>query len=182
MHCCSARSSARQISWRILLPPQYRDGRTVKRGAPRRAAIAELRGGNQMSAKRILTIVAILATISTMAFAQSKDSKEPAKAPAPATKSTPPAPAPAAQPAAKPAPAAPAAKAATPAAAPAAKKVNLNTATADELDGLPQIGPARAKAIIEARGKAKFKNWDDFVARNVVPGNAESAIKSLVSF
>jgi hypothetical protein len=44
------------------------------------------------------------------------------------------------------------------------------------------IGPARAKAIIEARGKAKFKSWDDFVARNVVPGNAESAVKNLVSF
>jgi len=124
-----------------------------------------------MPAIRILTVVALLAAVSTMAFAQSK---EPAKAaqPAPAAKT--------AQPAAK--PAEPAAKAAAKAATPAAKKVNLNTATADELDELPQIGPARAKAIIEARGKAKFKSWDDFVARNVVPGNAESAIKSLVSF
>jgi competence protein ComEA len=128
-----------------------------------------------MPAIRILTVVALLAAVSTMAFAQSKEpAKEPAKAaqPAPAAKT--------AQPAAK--PAEPAAKAAAKAATPAAKKVNLNTATADELDELPQIGPARAKAIIEARGKAKFKSWDDFVARNVVPGNAESAIKSLVSF
>jgi competence protein ComEA len=137
-----------------------------------------------MSARRILAVVAMLAAVSTMAFAQTKDpAKEPAKAAQPAPAAKP------AQPAAKPAePAAksaqPAAKPAEPAkaAAPAAKKVNLNTATADELDGLPQIGPARAKAIIEARGKAKFKNWDDFVARNVVPGNAESAIKNLVSF
>jgi competence protein ComEA len=124
-----------------------------------------------MPATRILAIAAMLAAVSTMAFAQSKEpAKEPAKAaqPAPASKSTPPA--------AK--PAEPAAKAAMP----AAKKVNLNTATSDELDGLPQIGPARAKAIIEARGKAKFKSWDDFVARNVIPGNAESAIKNLVSF
>ena len=53
---------------------------------------------------------------------------------------------------------------------------------AAELDTLPQIGEARAKAIIEARAKGKFKNWDDFVKRNVVPSNAESAIKDLVKF
>jgi DNA uptake protein ComE-like DNA-binding protein len=61
-------------------------------------------------------------------------------------------------------------------------KVNLNTANAQELDKLPQIGPARAKAIIDARAKGSFKNWDDFVARKVVPSNAERAIKDLVSF
>jgi competence protein ComEA len=61
-------------------------------------------------------------------------------------------------------------------------KINLNTANAQELDKLPQIGPARAKAIVEARAKGRFKDWDDFVARNVVPSNAEKAIKDLVSF
>jgi competence protein ComEA len=66
--------------------------------------------------------------------------------------------------------------------APVAKKVNLNTATSTELDSLPQIGPARAKAIVDARAKGKFKNWDDFVARKVVPSNAEAAIKDMVSF
>ncbi len=81
--------------------------------------------------------------------------------------------------AATPAPAS-AAKPAAPAAA--TKIVNLNTATAAELDALPQIGAARSKAIIDARAKAKFKNWDDFVARKVLPSNAEAAIKSLVSF
>ena len=81
--------------------------------------------------------------------------------------------------AATPAPAS-AAKPAAPAAA--TKIVNLNTATAAELDALPQIGAARSKAIIDARAKAKFKNWDDFVARKVQPSNAEAAIKSLVSF
>jgi DNA uptake protein ComE-like DNA-binding protein len=77
----------------------------------------------------------------------------------------------------KPAPAAP-----TKSTTPTAQKVNLNTATAQELDALPQIGPARAKAIIDARTKDKFKNWDDFVARKVVPSNAVTAIKDLVSF
>jgi competence protein ComEA len=80
--------------------------------------------------------------------------------------------------------AAPAAATPSKASAPAAmtKKVNLNTATAADLDNLPQIGEARSKAIIEARAKGKFKNWDDFVARKVVPSNAEAAIKDLVSF
>ena len=63
-----------------------------------------------------------------------------------------------------------------------AAKVNLNTATAADLDKLPQIGPARSKAIIEARAKSKFKNWDDFVARKVVPSDAVAALKDVVSF
>jgi competence protein ComEA len=75
-------------------------------------------------------------------------------------------------------------KDATPAATKSAvtQKVNLNTATAAELDALPQIGAARAKAIIEGRAKGKYKNWDDFVARKVIPTNAEAAIKDKVSF
>src|SRR5262249_50496394 len=82
------------------------------------------------------------------------------------------------------APAPPPAKPATTGAAtaPQLAKTNLNTATAAELDKLPQIGPARSKAIIEARAKAKFKNWDDFVARKVVPADAAAAIKDVVSF
>lgn len=61
--------------------------------------------------------------------------------------------------------------------------VNLNTAPETDLDKLPQIGPARAKAIIEARTKnGRFKDWNDFVARNVVPKNAEDAIKDKVRF
>lgn len=108
----------------------------------------------------------------------------------PATGQTAPAPAPAAPRATTPAPAAPAAQAPRPAApaaaAPAATQaqlINLNTASADELDKLPQIGPARAKDIVDARTKnGRFKNWDDFVARNVVPKNAEEAIKGKVRF
>src|ERR1700745_2483896 len=88
-----------------------------------------------------------------------------------------PAPAPAV---AAPAPAKPATTGA--ATAPQVAKTNLNTATAAELDKLPQIGPVRSKAIIEARAKAKFKNWDDFLARKVVPTDAAAAIKDVVSF
>ena len=119
-----------------------------------------------MSARRLLSVAALIAFVSTPVFAQLQKSA-PTTTPAPATT-----------------PARPAAPAATTPAAttPVAKKVNLNSATATELDGLPQIGPARAKAIIDARTKEKFKNWDDFVKRNVVPSNAEAAIKDLVSF
>ncbi|NDA47017.1 MAG: hypothetical protein EBY21_07025, partial [Alphaproteobacteria bacterium] len=62
------------------------------------------------------------------------------------------------------------------------KKINLNTATAEELDKLPQIGGARSKAIIEARGKGKFKDWTDFTTRKVLPDTAGAAIKDLVTF
>lgn len=126
-----------------------------------------------MIAKRLASAAFALSLLSGAAFAQATQPATPAKPamPAPAAAPKTPAPAPAAA-------AAPATKAVTP----AAKKVNLNTASAADLDGLPQIGPARSKAIMEARAKAKFKNWDDFTARNVVPKNAEEAIKDLVSF
>ena len=75
--------------------------------------------------------------------------------------------------------AAPAAKAAAPAPAAQATTVNLNTAQAADLDKLPQIGEARSKAIIAHR---PYKNWDDFVAKKVVPANAETAIKGKVTF
>ena len=65
---------------------------------------------------------------------------------------------------------------------PVAAKLNLNTATVAELDKAPQIGPTRSKAIVEARAKEKFKNWDDFVARKVVPADAAAAMKDVVSF
>jgi competence protein ComEA len=110
-----------------------------------------------MSTRRILWVAALLSAISAPAFAQTPQPSKPA---APAVTAP--------------------AKPATP--APVVNKINLNTATATELDTLPQIGPARAKAIVEARAKGNFKNWDDFVARKVVPSNAQAAIKDLVSF
>jgi competence protein ComEA len=132
-----------------------------RRHAPRSAAtcreICRAKSGiTQMFARRLLTTAAVLAVFATPVFAQSP---QPAKPAAPAAAAT--------------SPAKPAAM---------AKMVNLNTATAAELDALPQIGPVRAKAIVDARAKAKFKGWDDFVARKVVPSNAEAAIKTLVSF
>src|SRR4029077_12997438 len=115
-----------------------------------------------MIGKPLLALAAMLALASMPAFAETSPPK---KDTAPAAKSPAPAPAPAAT-----------------KSAPVTQKVNLNTATAAELDALPQIGPARAKAIIEGRAKGKYKNWDDFVARKVIPSNAETAIKDKVSF
>jgi competence protein ComEA len=111
-----------------------------------------------MISRSFIAIAAVLALAATPSFAQT-----PKKDAAPAAK-TAPAPAPA-----KSAPAVTA-------------KVNLNTATAKDLDALPQIGPARAKAIVDGRAKGNYKDWADFVARKVVPSNAEAAIKDLVSF
>jgi competence protein ComEA len=116
-----------------------------------------------MIGKPFLALAAVLALASMPALAETTQPKKDA---APAAKSSPP-----------PAPAPTATKS-----APMTQKVNLNTATAAELDALPQIGPARAKAIVEGRAKGKYKNWDDFVARKVIPSNAEAAIKDKVSF
>ena len=110
-----------------------------------------------MTTRRVLIASVALALLSAPAFAQGM---QPSTTPAPAAK-----------PATTGAPT-----------APVAAKVNLNTATAAELDKLPQIGPSRSKAIVEARAKAKFKNWDDFVARKVIPADATAALKDVVTF
>jgi competence protein ComEA len=153
-----------------------------------------------MSMPRFLVIPAALALLAGPVLAQTATQPQtptqqpvrpvtpPTTPAAPARPATPTVPAPAAPAATAPAantlarPTTPAPAATTQPAkpVPAGQKVNLNTATADELDKLPQIGPARSKAIIDARAKGKFKDWNDFVARNVVPSNAEAAIKDLV--
>ncbi|QCI66090.1 ComEA family DNA-binding protein [Phreatobacter stygius] len=96
-----------------------------------------------------------------------------------------------AQPARPAAPAA-AAPAATGGAATAARPaqtqagaVNLNTATQAELDGLPQIGAARAQAILAERAKGRFLNWEDFerrMAGTSLNQTAKDAIRSRIRF
>ncbi|HEX2678029.1 MAG TPA: helix-hairpin-helix domain-containing protein [Polyangiales bacterium] len=59
----------------------------------------------------------------------------------------------------QPAPSASSAPASTPSGV-----VNINTATADELTRLPGVGPGRAKAILELRGRIKrFEKVDDLM-------------------
>lgn len=122
-----------------------------------------------MTISRFALALAALAIAAGPAFAQT--------ATQPATPSKPAAPA--ATPAA---PAAQAAKPAAPAAQAQTKKVNINTASASELDTLKGVGEARAKKIIEERAKAKFKNFDDLVKRNVLPANVEADIKDHITF
>ena len=53
--------------------------------------------------------------------------------------------------------------------------VEVNKATADELDSVKGIGPAMAKRIVDERAKGRFKNWDDFVARVKGTGKGNAA-------
>ena len=114
---------------------------------------------------RLLATSAMVALLAVPAFAQGTPPVQPAK-PAPS--------------AAAPAPAKPATTGA--ATAPMAAKTNLNTATKAELDKLPHVGAHRSEAIIAARTKEKFKDWNDFAARKVVPADVAAAIKDSVSF
>ena len=131
-----------------------------------------------MFAKRFIATAVLIAFTASASLAQTTTPATPAKPVVPPVVVAP------VKPVVAPAVAAPAKPVAAPAAAPAAvvAKTNLNTASAADLDKLPQIGPARSKAIIDARTTKKFKDWADFTARNVVPTNAETAIKDLVSF
>lgn len=43
--------------------------------------------------------------------------------------------------------------------------VDVNKATAAELDGIKGIGPVMSKRILDERKKGEFKNWDDLMAR-----------------
>ena len=52
--------------------------------------------------------------------------------------------------------------------------VDVNKATAAELDGIKGIGPAISGKIIDERKKGNFKDWNDFITRvqGVGEGNA----------
>jgi competence protein ComEA len=81
----------------------------------------------------------------------------------------------------------PQAKPAAPAASamPTGTKVNLNTATADQLDSLPEIGKARTKLIMGERAKGNFKDWADFDKRmthTAVNKGVRAKIKDHVTF
>ena len=52
--------------------------------------------------------------------------------------------------------------------------VDVNKATAAELDGIKGIGPAISSKIVDERKKGNFKDWSDFIERvkGVGEGNA----------
>ncbi|WP_243369331.1 ComEA family DNA-binding protein [Microvirga solisilvae] len=57
------------------------------------------------------------------------------------------------------------------------KIIDINTAPKDELDKLPQIGEARAEAIIKGR---PYKAKDELVEKKIIPQSAYDAIKDRI--
>ena len=55
--------------------------------------------------------------------------------------------------------------------------VNINTATAEQLETLPGIGPARARLIIEHR---PYSSVDDLKRIKTIPGNVIEDLRPLV--
>ena len=59
----------------------------------------------------------------------------------------------------------------------AGQLVDINSASAEELDRLPGVGPARAKAIIANR---PYNGKDDLTQRKIIPSNVYSQIKDKI--
>jgi competence protein ComEA len=55
--------------------------------------------------------------------------------------------------------------------------VDINSASAEELDKLPGVGPARAKAIIANR---PYGGKDDLANRKIIPPNVYNQIKDKI--
>jgi DNA uptake protein ComE-like DNA-binding protein len=60
---------------------------------------------------------------------------------------------------------------------PAFGVVDINRASAKELDKLPGIGPARADAIIKHR---PYRGKDDLLARHIIPAGVYNGIKDRI--
>ena len=60
---------------------------------------------------------------------------------------------------------------------PSSALIDINTAPKDQLDALPQIGSARAEAIIQGR---PYKSKNELLEKKILPQNAYDAIKNKV--
>jgi competence protein ComEA len=61
--------------------------------------------------------------------------------------------------------------------APAGELLDINSASAEELDKLPGVGAARAKAIIDHR---PYFGKDDLVNKKIIPSNVYAQIKDKI--
>jgi competence protein ComEA len=59
--------------------------------------------------------------------------------------------------------------------------INLNTATAEQLDTLPGVGPATAQKIIASREEKPYAKVDDLVTRKIVTATTLTKLRSLVT-
>ena len=60
---------------------------------------------------------------------------------------------------------------------PRGELVDINSASAEELDKLPGVGPTRAKAIIANR---PYNGKDDLTNRKIIPANVYNQIKDKI--
>ena len=116
---------------------------------------------------KVFAAAALAAVLSVSAAFAQTPAAPPSTMPAPSASTVRPAPRPAAAP------------------VPTGAKVNLNTASASELDALPSIGKARTKVIVDERAKSPFKDWADFDKRmqhTSVNAGVKAKIKDSVTF
>ena len=67
------------------------------------------------------------------------------------------------------------------AAGPAETRINVNAATAAELDALPGVGPATAAAIVRSRAAKPFASVDELQTRGLLSPRELAAVRDLVS-